>query len=290
MKLSPILLLVLLIACSTDREERQFITLVYNLNKKTDSVEFQKWKYENVDGKKSKNYDCQDSLKIDNWTWAHCFYQDDTYQVFGECRGEFGGSVIFINKDRPKKVNYLTCTCPSMIEKREDGFYITETLAHGSGHGRIIKIKDPKELITVDIDSLSTSWKEERFKGMDGFEVYKKLAWQGQTLVDTIDHVFSLFFQYKNRDYLIFSSFNSTLLGEVKKGEINVLDTLANTFTWGYTDIPNEIIDGIYHNQYEATYGTGEMHKYSRGDIYVKQDTIVLGYFYKEWPRKEGEF
>ncbi|MBX2965856.1 MAG: hypothetical protein KF845_06900 [Cyclobacteriaceae bacterium] len=71
---------------------------------------------------------------------------------------------------------------------------------------------------------------------------------------------------------------------------IFVLDTLAKTFTWGYTDIPNEIVDGIYHNRYEATYGTGEMHKYSSGDIYVKQDTIVMGYFYKEWPRKKGEF
>jgi hypothetical protein len=289
MRLSFILSLIIMISCSTDRDKQQFVTFSYDLNKKADSLEFEKWTFENINSKKSLNYDCHDSLKINDWTWAHCLYQDDTYKVLGECRGEFGGSVIFIRKDNPDKANYMTCTCPSMVEKREDGFYVTETLAHMSGFGRIIKIKDPKELITVDTDSLSTPWKEKRFTGLDRFEVYQRLAKQGQTLCDTIDHVFSLFFQFKDKNYLIFSSFNATLLGEVKEGEIIVLDTLAKTFTWGYTGIPNEILDGIYHNRYEATYGTGELHKYSSGDIYVKQDTIVIGYSYKEWPRKEGD-
>ncbi|MBX2965859.1 MAG: hypothetical protein KF845_06915 [Cyclobacteriaceae bacterium] len=220
MRLSPLLLLIGVIACSTDRDRIQFVTFAYDLNKKPDSVEFHKWTLKHIDNKKSINYNCNDSLKIDEWTWGYCLYQDDTYKVLGGCRGEFGGSVIFIHKDNPNKANYLTCTCPSMVERRGDGFYVTETLAHMSGSGRIIKIQDPRELIAIDTDSLTTPWKEKRFKNLDRLERYRKLAYQGQTLCDTIDHVFSLFFQFKEKDYLIFSNFNSTLLGQVKDGEI----------------------------------------------------------------------
>jgi hypothetical protein len=290
MRFVPILVLILCNACSTKQGKDRFETLVYDLSNKSDSIEFEQWRLKNVVGKESKKYDCQDSLKIDEWTWAHCLYEDDLYKVLGGCRGEFGGSVIFIPKIEPGKANYMTCTCPGMIEKREDGFYITETLAHMSGSGRIIKVRDPEELITISTDSLPLAWKVERFKGLDSHEIYRKLAGQGQTLIDTIGYSFTLFFQLRGYDYLIFSDYNTTYLGKLKDNDIVLIDTLVKAGTWGYTDVPGEVIGDIYHSGFERKYGTGAMHKYSSGDIYVKQDTIVIGYSYKEWPRREGEF
>lgn len=157
-----------------------------------------------------------------------------------------------------------------------------------SGSGRVIKIEDPATLIKVDLDSLPLSWKEKRFKGMSRFEIYKKLSNQGQTLVDTVDYTFSLFFQFDQKDYLIYSGGNRTYLGEISDGKIEVLDTLMEKGSWSNSDIPSEIVDNIYHYRFLRIHGTGTKHMYSSGDIYVKQDTIVIGYVYKEWPRKEG--
>jgi hypothetical protein len=175
-----------------------------------------------------------------------------------------------------------------MVEKREDGFYITQALAHGIGSGRVIKIEDPKDLITVSVDSLSLPWQKERFKGVDSYEVYTKLENQGQTLIDTIGYTFILFFPHNKQDYLIYSSYSNIFLGEVKNKQIVFFDTLTNFSSWGWIDRPNELVDGIYHNHFERK-GTDSFRMYSSGDIYVKQDTIIIGYIYREWPKKKEE-
>lgn len=273
-----------------EQDKSHFKVSVYDLSKKPDSIEFHQWRSKNTLERKSSPYNCYDSLKINDWTWAHCLYEDESYKILGECRGEFGGSVIFFHKEQPDRANYLTCTCPRMVEKRGDGFYITETLSHGIGAGSVIKINNPRDLISVHIDSLSLEWKYQRFNDLDRHEVYKILSGQGETLIDTIDFTFSLFFQHENRNYLIYSDYNATYLGEVRSSSIVFLDTLVETHAIDYSDIPGELVGNIYHNHFERKFGTGAMHMYSKGDIYVKQDTIVIGYIYKEWPRPKGEF
>ncbi len=288
MKCSIILSLIICVACSSNKGDERFKSFVYDLSKRSDSIEFQKWRLKNITGKRSENYNCHDSLQINSWTWAYCLYEDDSYKILGECRGEFGGSAIFIHKNEPDKANYVVCTCPQMVEKREDGFYITQALAHGIGSGRVIKIEDPKDLITVSVDSLSLPWQKERFKGVDSYEVYTKLENQGQTLIDTIGYTFILFFPHNKQDYLIYSSYSNIFLGEVKNKQIVFFDTLTNFSSWGWIDRPNELVDGIYHNHFERK-GTDSFRMYSSGDIYVKQDTIIIGYIYREWPKKKEE-
>ena len=289
MRFGIVLSVILCVACSSKQGEKRFTKLVYDLSKSADSIEFQQWRLKNVVGKKSKNYECRDSLYINNWTWAYCLYEDESYKILGECRGEFGGSAIFIPKKTPEKAYYLTCTCPQMIEKRADGFYITQTMSHTPGFGRILKIKNPENLIMVSVDSLSLPWQEERFKGVDRHEVHSKLSRQGQILVDTMGYTFTLFFQHNERDYLIYSKYNNTFFGEVKNHQIVFLDTLANVGSWNSNDTPNELVDGIHHNHFERSYANQAFRRYASGDIYVKHDTIVFGYIYKDWPKKEGE-
>jgi hypothetical protein len=265
-----IILLASGVACSRESSETQtapathFIKLVYDLNQQQDSIQFTNWVRNNFQDSVSENYACMDSVMLGGRSWATCYYQDEEFKILGECRGEFGGSLFFIDKENPGNAYYLSCTCPAMVEKRGPHFYVTETLSHGVGHGRIVKIAEPRDLMLFNFDRLALTWN----RAMGNPDGYEELSNQGQIVVDTVDYTFSLFYQFGADEYLIYSDNNTTYLGRVYESKIEPLDTLMKMRSTRQPDsVPGEFSNGIYH------------YKYSSGDIFVKQDTIVIGYF-----------
>src|SRR5690606_9413901 len=122
------------------------------------------------------------------------------------CMGEFGGDLMFQDRETKDSIYYLRSTCAVMIDKRQDGYYITETLAHGNGSGRVIFLKSPKNLINKPLDSIYPNWINETinrivsktdrdFQNVE-WDLKSKLREQGEILIDTHGITINLFFPF----------------------------------------------------------------------------------------------
>lgn len=277
-------IIILISSCFQEKSEPvEFKTVVYDLYNPKDSSEFENWKMEYLKQQCKIINDtlfAQDSLPV-----GALYYMDKDYKVYGYCNGEFGGALMFQDRNNSDSIYYLECTCPVMIDKRPDGFYITSSLAHMGGFGKVQFFASPKDLIMVHLDSLRTNWKKRRFSGLNEREIWKKLENQGEVLIDTIGLTFNILFPFKDKNYLIFSDNKNTCLGYLTSGHLVTIDTLLNLPTWRYSDLPNDIINNFYHYNFERVsgYNNGKIYKETKssGDIYVRNDTIVIAYKYK---------
>ena len=200
--------------------------------------------------------------------------------------GEFGGSLMFQDKGSRDSIYYLECTCPVMIDKRDDGYYVTESLAHLAGSGKVQFFKSPKELVKVHLDSLGKEWKIKKYPHLSEHEVLSKLENQGTVLIDTFGLTFNIFFPYENENYLIYSDYKNTYVGLVTTDCLRTVDTLLNLPTWRYNDPLNDKTSGYYHYNFQGRRGSSNnkviRKTVSSGDIYIKVDSIVIAYKFNE--------
>ncbi|MCC5917862.1 MAG: hypothetical protein JJU02_11120 [Cryomorphaceae bacterium] len=268
----------------------EFETIIYNLDNPQDSVNFIMWKKSNLGDLVQKEIDtlyAQDSIPV-----GKLYYSDDDFSVFGYCLGKFGGPLMFQDMENKDSIYYMECACPVMIEKRKEGYYITESLAHIMGFAKIQFLQSPKELIYIHRDSLKTEWKSQKYPDIDYIELWDRLNIQGKILIDTMGITFSVFFEHNNDNYLIFSDYQNTYLGLLTTAGLRTLDTLLNISTYGHPN--DEIIDinnGYYHYDFRQSISeliNNEIHQtISSGNIFVKGNSIVIAYKYEERIKSE---
>ncbi len=276
------IIILVFVACSTESQINSvdFNTIVFNLDNFQDSINFGHWKkthlHNNVRNIENKNIDFLYSK--DKKIIGFLLYEDSKFLVYGYCWGEYGGAVMFQDIIYKDSIYYLISTCPVMIDKRNDGFYITESLAHSAGFGKVRFLKSPKELVKVHSDSLETEWKFKKFPNLTEDSIYRLLNNQGKILVDTFGLTFSVFFGYNNSNYLIFSDRKYTYLGLLTNKELRTIDTLINIPTWSYDFEINNKINGYLHYNFHQTRSNCN----SIGDIYVKGDSIVIAFSHEK--------
>jgi hypothetical protein len=107
-------------------------------------------------------------------------------------------------------------------------------------------------------------------------------------LPDTSGIAISMHYPYQGHDYVVYSanmdqdrSMDATYLGEILNGKIVVRDTIVAMGTSSTRNMPVKIINGIYAYDYSHRVMDGErLVLRSEGSIYIKADTIVVGYRY----------
>lgn len=72
-------------------------------------------------------------------------FEDDTYLVYSECRGEFGGQVYFYNK-QTHKTHWTEATCAVWVRSTSAGYEVLSSLGHMMGSASRQLIKDPDAL------------------------------------------------------------------------------------------------------------------------------------------------
>tara|TARA_B110001452_G_scaffold149484_1_gene124402 strand:+ start:3437 stop:4312 length:876 start_codon:yes stop_codon:yes gene_type:complete len=281
-----ILLIIALIGCQTEKTETsvEFKTTVFNLDSPKDSIGFADWQKTHLSNQDEQIIDTlftQDTIPV-----GGLYYSDDQFLVYGYCMGEFGGALMFQDKTSMDSIYYLECTCPVMIDKRENGYYVTESLAHMDGFGKVQYFKSPKNLVSVHLDSLTTEWKTKKYPDLTELEIWEKLENQGTVLIDTIGLTFSMFFPSDNENYLIFSDYQNTYLGLLSTDSLQTVDTLINLPTWRYNDPLNDKVSGYYHYNFRRRSGYSNdkiiRKTISSGDIYAKGDSIVIAYKFND--------
>ena len=229
-----------------------FKTVIFDLYESQDSIDFIKWQQTHLDN--NQQIETGSLLRQDSTRIGKLYYSDKQYLVYGYCMGEFGGALLFQDKNAKDSIYYLECTCPVMIDKRKEGYYVIQSLAHGDGFGKIQFFESPTELVNIHLDSLKSNWKTRKYPTLTKYEIWKKLTNQGTILIDSNGLMFNLFFPHQNKNYLIFSDHNTTYLGLVTPNNTLItIDTLFNspTFIWGYNPSLNRKNNGYYHYKFE---------------------------------------
>lgn len=283
------LLTLLSLSCSERKSDNPFYVKTYNLADSLETIEYLAFINDNKLNI-SDNYSSIERLKwSDTLSRVKRFFENDDYLVIGTSMGEFGGSIIF--SDKKSDLSYfLNCRDPLMVDYKDGFYYVTEQFCGVSyGGTRILKIKDPTSLIKFNRSELPRTQRQRDSVERANSDFIKQLN-SKIVLIDTSNVTASVFYPYKGRNYLVYSAMNegyinfdeidTTFLGEIVNGSLITLDTILNEPTWTMEFEPSRIINNIYVYTYnvEAWNGLGKKFIETKGQIFIKGDTIIIGH------------
>jgi hypothetical protein len=274
-------ILILIIAITSlgvttsNENDVKFTKLIYNLNDSVEKKKFDTWVKNNVyllpSDSIGQRYHSKKELKAKPTLSLPCVYEDDKYEVYTYCRGEWGGQILFLDK-KTDKIHITHCTCYNMIIRQNDSYYITASLAHMSGSLSLSEIKDPSLLpiiVQEDLRQPPYTWNTTKSKGIEP-----------QNLLSNIDNIALVFYPYKSNNYLIYSDFKSLFIGKIEDKKITNLEDIIVEYEEYYFVSNNQ--SRIVNNIYEHYFSEDAINSESNNQLYIKSDTIVLGYHKKK--------
>lgn len=75
-------------------------------------------------------------------------FQDEQYEVWSTCSGEWGGTIYFKNK-KTKKIYYASSTCAVSVNELNNKYYVSNSLSHLYGNSNILEISNPEKMKSV---------------------------------------------------------------------------------------------------------------------------------------------
>lgn len=168
------------------------------------------------------------------------FYEDEHYTVYKKCRGEWGGAVIFENKQSGDKY-ICESTCPVTINRFNNVYYVTATLHHLSTFTEILEIRNPEKLKYATADDIKRRFFEDI--GTLGAETILKQY-----------HTTCLYsFVYKDKLYHITADKEGTFVSEITEGIFKKIQQLSDRQLWTYDSKTvkedNRILIGFSSNE-----------------------------------------
>ena len=73
------------------------------------------------------------------------FYEDERYIAFSTCRGEFGGTLYFYDK-QTRLTHFAPFVCARSVIRQPDGYHVLASLGHGAGSVDLSLIENPSTL------------------------------------------------------------------------------------------------------------------------------------------------
>ncbi len=145
-------------------------------------------------------------------------FEDDKFIVFGDCFGEWGGTVYFFEKSTAK--TYFTeSTCANSVIKDEKGYKVLAHLGHGGGFAEIKTIVDPTRLTVAKLNEIGKSFKGQALGYNDKSNAFiKSLDLYGV-------QIFSSFVYLDKVLYLVNLS-DLTFIAGIKNNRIEIVNTL----------------------------------------------------------------
>jgi hypothetical protein len=174
-------------------------------------------------------------------------FEDDEFIIYGDCHGEWGGTVYFYEK-MTSKTFFTESTCANSVIKSLNGYEILAHLGHGSGSAEIKLINDPSKLTLAKDTEINTTFKGEALGYTDKSKSFeKKLDFYGV-------QIFSSFI-FKNKQLYVVHLSDLTFIAEIKNNEIEIVNPLF--FSDLYTHDPITSQYGDYTLINLDHYGTG---------------------------------
>lgn len=96
------------------------------------------------------------NIDTDEWIKSkpvnNILFENQDFEVYGTCSGEFGGSILFLDKNNDTIYSSLSI-CPMVVNQIENTFYITNYMGHFDGFSDVLKIEDPRKISARHKDS-----------------------------------------------------------------------------------------------------------------------------------------
>lgn len=148
-------------------------------------------------------------------TRAFKTYEDEQFNVYATCRGEWGGTVFF----QDKKTNELfegSSTCPIVVNKIGSEYFVTNYMGHMIGFASVNKISDPRKLEKSQWD----------FKQRFGSENQKGI----EKVLDTMGFYIPTSFVAKSKLVHIYNDDDGTYIAEIENGKMKPIYTFDFKF------------------------------------------------------------
>ena len=148
-------------------------------------------------------------------TRAFKTYEDDQYNIYSTCHGEFGGTIFF----QDKKTNKLfegSSTCPIIVNKVGTEYFVTNYMGHMLGFASVNKIAEPRKLE-------KSEW---NFKRRFGSRNHKGI----ETILDTMDFYIPTSFVIKDKLLHIYNDNNGTYVANIKNEKMKSVYTFDFKF------------------------------------------------------------
>lgn len=143
------------------------------------------------------------------------FYEDEFYDIYTTCNGEWGGTIYFKNKKTNESYE-ASSTCPIVINKIDSQYYVTNYMGHMMGFASVLKIQDPSKLEISDL----------KFDRHEGSQFNKG----AETLLDTMNFYIPTSFVVDNQLFHLYSDEKGTYIGKIENGRINPIYKFDFTF------------------------------------------------------------
>ena len=158
-------------------------------------------------------------------------FEDSNYIVSKSCSGEWGGTIKF--KNRKTGIKYSAAsTCPVVVTKFNDSYFVTNTLAHLSGFSEILEIQNPDAMSVFELP------KPRKMKGDTIIRIVgddEATSTKGtKSLVDSVDVLTLATFPFKHKLYHVVTDFKKTYLTEIIGNKFVSIDTISNESLWTY--------------------------------------------------------
>ena len=157
-------------------------------------------------------------------------YEDSLYIVSKTCDGEWGGTIIFKNKITD--IEYLTIsTCPVVVNKLNNKYYVTNSLAHLCGSSQILEISNPDSLTIVELPKFGRE-REKKIRDIKWHDF--NLRRGTKSIVDTVGVQILVSFIYNEQLYHIIADDYKTFLAKIENNKFITIDTVSNKSLWTY--------------------------------------------------------
>jgi len=163
-------------------------------------------------------------MKNENKVNRNNFYEDSLYIVSKTCQGEFGGTILFKNKKTG--IEYLAhSTCPVVVNKLDNKYYVTNTLRHLCGSSQILEIENPDSMTIVKLPQ-SRKEREKKIREIK-FNV-PNLEKGTKSILDSLGVLTIASFPYNGQLYHIVTDYEKTFLTKIENGKFVTIDTISN--------------------------------------------------------------
>jgi hypothetical protein len=163
-------------------------------------------------------------------------FEDSEFVVFGDCHGEWGGTVYFF--DKVSGETYFTeSTCANTVYKSDEKYIVLAHLGHGNGFSEIKIIENPRRLTKAKKSEINKPQNGGALGYTDKSNAYQKtLDFYGIQLFST--------FHYGERQLYIVDLNELTFIAEIDGDEIQIVHPLFDNEIYTHDPITNNY--GIY--------------------------------------------
>ena len=158
-------------------------------------------------------------------------FEDSLFIVSKSCSGEWGGTIKFKNKISGIEYSAAS-TCPVVVNKLNDKYYVTNTLAHMSGSSKILEISNPDSMTIFELPKPRAKKEKNIFRYVGDDESKSTIG--TKKLVDSIGVLTLASFPYNEQLYHIVTDFKKTFITKIEENKFVTIDTVSEKTLWTY--------------------------------------------------------